>query len=545
MSSQSLSAGAKPAPGRASRSRRRERALGWLSGPGVAVPLLSLAFIAISLIWLSVDQQMPDGDAGRHLLLVFNFKENILDNGHLLHWFRYEPSAGAVYPPLVFLVGAAGLVLGGGSADAPIVALNLVFVPLLVGGCYGIGRIAFNDARAGILAAVFALATPVVIGQFHIFLLDLPLTAMVAATGWAILASDRFDDRRLSLLVGVLAGLGLLTKQSFVLFIAPLALVVVLRGGYRNWRNVLMCAGLALLIAGPWYLKHLDGLTRVAQEATTQGAGINPYGPEYPRGSLKNFAWYGWSALNIHYFLPLVLFYVTGLVHALVSWARTRRAGYLPELIVASIGGYVAVAMLWGFQDPRYSIPAVAFVAALGTGWIVSLRRVPRLLATGALAAVLVFNMLAVNLDPFGTVDVRLPGADQPGREWVENRAVLVTGAGYSSGPPHAAGRTLDLLRAARRDGVKAFAFDSDAETLNHISPNGLFYYALVAHVSLVGGEDLPSYGRHGIFLAARPDSRHGPPPCTRFDDRTGFYVIRGNAAAGHAFRQSSYCPLR
>jgi 4-amino-4-deoxy-L-arabinose transferase-like glycosyltransferase len=445
----------------------------------------------------------------------------------------------------VFLVGAAGFTLGGGSADAPIVALNLVFVPLLVGGCYGIGRIAFDDARAGVLAAAFALAAPVVIGQFHIFLLDLPLTAMVAATGWAILASDRFDDRRLSLLVGVLAGLGLLTKQSFVLFIAPLVLVVLLRGGYRNWRNVLMCAGLALLIAGPWYVQHLHGLTRVAQEATTQGAGINPYGPEYPRGSLRNFAWYAWTALNTHYFLPLVLFYLTGLVHGLVSWARTRRAGYLPELIASSVGAYVAVAMLWGFQDARYSIPAVPFVAALGTGWILSLRRGPRLVATAALVAVLLCNMVAVNLDPFGTVDVRLPGADRPGREWVENRVVLFRGAGYSSGPPHAAARTLDVLRAARREGVTAFAYANDAESLQHISPNGLFYYGLVAHVGLVPPERLSGYGRRGVLFAARPDSRHGPTPCTRFDDGTGLYLMRGNAAAGNAFRQSSYCPFR
>ena len=505
--------------------------------------LLSLGFIAVTAWWLAVDQRAPDGDAGRHLLVAFEFRRNVLE-GFELYWFRYEPDQGAVYPPLVFIVGAVGLVLSGLSADAPIMALNVVFVPLLVVGCYGVGRIAFGQ-RAGILAAVFALATPVVIAQFHIFLLDLPLTAMVAATAAALLATDRFADRRFAVAAGVLAGLGLLTKQSFVIFVAPLALVIIARGGYRNWRNVLICAGLAAAIAAPWYLQHLDAFTRNVGEATSQGEAINPYGPEYTRWSLSNFASYGWTALNIHYFLPLILFYLAGLVHALVSWRRSGRAGYAPELVVGSLGSYLGVALLWGFQDPRYSIPAVVFVAALGTGWISSLGPRARLAATATLAAVLVCNMLAINLGTFGTVDVALPGADDPGREWAERRVVVIRTVGYSSGPADEAGRTLELLRAARRDGVALYAYEPTPDTVSHVSPNGLFYFGIVSKVSLVSPQDVPAHKRRAILLTVRPVQPGDPRPCTRFKDGKGLYVTRGVALTPSPRDQRGfYCPL-
>jgi 4-amino-4-deoxy-L-arabinose transferase-like glycosyltransferase len=520
------------------RSRSLVARVGW---PEAGVAGLTLAFIAITAWWLAVDQTTPDGDASRHLHVVFDFHDQLLAN-HELYWFRYEPSTGAVYPPLTFLIGMVPTFITGLSVDGPILALNLTFLPLLTFGCYGVARQVFGRA-AGFLAAVFALATPVVIGQFHLFLLDLPLTGMVAATAWAVLASERFANRKLAIVAGVLVGLGLLTKQSFVLFVGPLIALVLLRGGFRSWRNLLIFGVIAGIIAVPWYVQHLDGLTRVAQEATAQsgGADTNPYGPEYTRGSLENYAWQGWTMVNTHYFLPLALFFVVGLVSAIATWVRTREAGYLPELILGSLGGYLGIALVFGFQDSRYSIPALVFVAALATGWIATARRPLRIAAVAMLAVLLVVNSLAINTSAFGFVQIVLPGANDQ-REFAENRLVVFDTHGYTGAQPERAPRTLDLLEAAKREGVPAFSYDSSPWTIDRLGAPGLFVFSRAAGLPVVPGDQLKP---GGIYLAGRPVPAGGPRPCQRFEDGTGLYVFKGVPGNPEPTRRSRLtCPL-
>jgi len=337
-----------------------------------------------------------------------------------------------------------------------------------------------------------------------------------------------------------------MTKQSFFLFVAPLGLLVFARGGYRNWRNVFLLCGVALLIAGPWYLEHLDGLTRVANEATTQGAGINPYGPEYTRFSLGNYAWYAWTAINTHLFLPLALLFAAGLGYLVVGWVRTRRPALAPELVVGSVGGYLAVALLWGFQDPRYPLPALVFVAAVGAGWIVRVRRPLAIAATVVLFGAVFANTLNVNTGDLGLVQIRFPGAGDPGREFVERRLVVVAEVGYSSAQPKRAGRTLDILKAAKRDGVGAFAYDTSPMTVEKLGAGGLFVFSREAGLPVVPGDDpLVRGGPQGMWLARRPVPAGGPQPCTRFEDGSGLYVFRGAPGPLDPTRQRNlYCPL-
>jgi len=509
------------------RGTRLRAAAGRLGWPEAVAAGLTLVFLAITIWWLVVDQAPPDGDASRHLNVVYQFHDQF-KAGHELFWFRYQPSAGAVYPPLVFLVGALPTFLSGLSVDTPVLALNLVFVPLLALGCYGVARLAFNRA-AGLLAVVFALATPVVIGQFHLFLLDLPLTAMVAAAALAVLACDRFADRRMTVAAAVLVGLGMLTKQSFVVFLGPVIAVVLVRGGLRNWRNVLIFGVVAGVIALPWYVEHFHALSRVAAEATAQsgGADSNPYGTEYPRGSLRNFAWQGWALVNIHYFVPLALLYLIGLGGAVARWVRTRRPGYLPELIVGGLGGYVGVALVFGYQDARYSIPALVFLAVIAAGSIVTARRPLRIAGTALLLVVLVVNTVAVNTPALRPSEVRFPGAGEHGNT-IEDRLVLLDDRGYTGTRPQRSPRTVDLLEAAKRQGTPAFAADFTPQTSNRLNSAGLFIYARLVGLPLVPASDPIIRTRKGIYLARRSIPPHGPEPCQRFDDGTGLYVFRG-----------------
>lgn len=125
-----------------------------LPGPeALAAAAVTVAFMIVSFIWLARDQTVPIFDNGVHLTWATHYRDMIA-SGDLLRpfetWIRY--------PPLVHLVGAAGMFIGGKEVAPAVTAQNVVFVPLLALGCYQAGRIAFNRL-AGALAATALLVT--------------------------------------------------------------------------------------------------------------------------------------------------------------------------------------------------------------------------------------------------------------------------------------------------------------------------------------------------------------------------------------------------
>src|SRR5215207_8527300 len=130
---------------------------------------VTATFIAITCWWLSQDSTVPSADPASHLNEIVGIRELVvgLDPIGLLE----RP---AVYPPVVYLVGVLGTLLRPASVGAPILAANLVFVTMLALGCYVTGRIAYGRA-VGFLAVVFALGSPLLIEQFHVFMLDAPM----------------------------------------------------------------------------------------------------------------------------------------------------------------------------------------------------------------------------------------------------------------------------------------------------------------------------------------------------------------------------------
>ena len=207
--------------------------------------LAVLVFIAVSAWWFTRDDRVPVWDQGSHLDSAWIYG-TALQHGHYLEWF----TSYTTYPPLVHLVGAVAYLIGGMHPMAMEMASNIVFVPLLGFGCYGVGR-ELSGPRAGLLAGVFGLSTPMFVSMMHGFYIDPPQAAMVAVTLWALLASGRFARVWVSVLAGVLFGLAMMTKQTSLIFLAGPTAVMFLRGGWRRpgFPAFLACAlGLAL----PW-----------------------------------------------------------------------------------------------------------------------------------------------------------------------------------------------------------------------------------------------------------------------------------------------------
>jgi hypothetical protein len=301
--------------------------LGWPAAAWGAIGVTA-TFIGITCWWLTQDRSIPIFDAGLHLSLVLNVHHELAAGN-----FGKALTLSVPYPPFAYLVGSLGITLGGVGVAPPILAENLVFVTALALGCYKVGRIAFSPL-AGLLAVVFALGSPLIAAQFHVFMTDAPETAMVAVSVWLIVASEGFTKLRACAIAGVAVGLGMLTKEPFPVFVVGVCLVTLGRGGRRAWPGVAVFAAIALAIALPWYVHEHSLIQGIGDQATASSSAYpNSPGPgpkeiAPPRLSIANLEWYMWNLDNVELGLPLLLLAAAGFVWTVAGLVRSRpRAG--------------------------------------------------------------------------------------------------------------------------------------------------------------------------------------------------------------------------
>jgi 4-amino-4-deoxy-L-arabinose transferase-like glycosyltransferase len=505
----------------------------WLLAGSIA------GFVAITLWWLTQDDRVQDWDNGLHTIDAFLIHKE-LATGHLTTWFTEFN----MYPPFGHLVGALGTFVGGFSAASVILTSNLVFVPLLAVSCFGVGRLVYRSELAGLLAALFALGTPMIVSEFHEFLLDPQQAAMVAASVWAILACRRFERPGIAALAGVLSGLAMLTKQTSIVFLAGPLAIAVARGGWRNWRGMLAFAAGLAIVAGPWYVYHrheLNALVSVhdgeASGTANEAGGILP-----PRFSHKSFSWYFWSTLNIQLLVPLALALAIGTVLTIRDCVRDRsrenlRFEMLGGLFVSWLG-----MTLTTHKDPRYTLPALIFMAVLGSGWIATATRGRKLL-TCALVAVVVINLIGVSTGLGKTLRLTFPGAPKSST-LAERSITFYSPTGWLRGGPEHDGDILALMRGLKRIGVRSVTFDAASSNEIDFNTSGLQVLAIEAGVEPTFVYDPASLGPHDAFLLRRFPQAGDPPPCQRLNDGSGVYVVLGNPIEPFAL-YTFVCPGR
>ena len=512
-----------PDPASASAGGRVARTRALLRSPAAGACVIGMAFFAIAIWWVLRDERIINSDYAKHVNIALKWHEGLSSGDWLATLRAYN-----IYPPGTHIVGALGTFAFGFNIRATTLAQDIVFIPLLALGCYGTAKIAFGRT-AGLLAAVFAFSVPMVMSMFHMYLPDGPLTAMVALTVWLMLASDRFSRLGISALAGVMAGLGMYTKGTFALFVAGVALMLFLRGGWRNWKGWLLAGGLTTAIAGPYFLDQSESIEAQATGHATSGQQIWYGTVPYPdQATVENFTWYFWNLVNNQLYLPLTIFFLIG-----VAWAVWRvvrcpeQRGYIPELLAGGLVGYLAISMLV-VKDPRYTLPCLVFIAALGTAWIVHAGRRTRIAAIALLCGVAVFNTVSQNVGVGGVHSLDLPNAvNSPIGEY---RLTVVNENGFFGGPPRReAVPFTDMYRDLTKIGVTETIFDG-----KRFPPEDNYNLTSLTLLALGTGQALPGFSEEfvkgpGIAWVTRASvARVGRPPCFMSplaDDGTGIYI--------------------
>jgi len=178
--------------------------------------VLTLAHIIQNLYFISLDQ-------------VFLFSDGYALRAAEVHWELKEGGLAAYprfpFPPLVLLVTNVFFALFGISLDVARWSQQL-FTLILIPSVFYIGyRVA--GRTAGLLAALVAASSPLMLNTSRGYFLDYGQTALTALAFALLLASEHFSRRSLAVSLGVVVGLAMLAKWSAIIFLAfPLAFLL-------------------------------------------------------------------------------------------------------------------------------------------------------------------------------------------------------------------------------------------------------------------------------------------------------------------------------
>jgi hypothetical protein len=515
----------------------------WRPTPADWTIAATVAFLLVTVWWLASDSRVPSYDPAAHIFRSLTYAQAFRD-GDLTEWFTSYQTPG--YPPLVYLLGAAVSLTLGDSVTKFVLVENLVFVPLLSLGAYQAGKLAYG-ARTGMWTALFLLGTPLIIAQAHVFMLDMPQTALVAMTTWALLACRRFERTGIAFWAGVALGLGMLTKNIFVFAFVGFVAVLLLRGGWRNPKGIALFVLGAIVSTGvPWYIAHFDGLLDYALAGSVAGMG-SEYGADPPRWGIHDWGWYLWSALNVQLYLPLFLFGLAGVGWALVRLVRRRpwaSDDVTPELVAALLVGIVLSVALT-HNDVRYTMPLLVFVALLGTAWFAEASRRWLRVGAGALLAVIcLLNVFTVSTGDGPDIRFHVGG---PGSDAVYNAPeggfvhVFSTEGFLVSGPTRASD-VLAELRAAHRQGARQVAIDRINVGPSEYNAAGITVLAHFAGLQVAPNNDYAALGPRDLFVTGGSSSAE---PCQRVVSGEGVYFELGPDVAPVSSADNLVCPTR
>jgi 4-amino-4-deoxy-L-arabinose transferase-like glycosyltransferase len=416
----------------------------------IVLAVLWIAVTGMNLRWLSLNARPPHWDEANHLANSITYLA-LLSPGHLGEWLQTY----TYYPPFVYWVADVFYVAARRTDVWVAVLSQSVFLAILIGSTYGIGRHLWSS-RVGLMAALFVATAPMLVSGFKDFMLDAPLAAMAALGLYLLIRSREFRVPWASLLFGVVCGLGMLTKWTFVFaLIVPafaagaFALVdTVRRRSPARILPVTGAVGLLLIVAAPWYLGNLSSLLRDAI-LLTGCPGCGWYAQvegDPPLTTVHAWLWYGWDLVSLQLFLVPFGLFLVGIVIAVRDRAAARRNIY-PLLFVS---GIYFVQTLLVSKDPRYSLPLIAGVAVLGTYWIDRVRPPPRTAVAAAISVYCTITFLALS---FGSpllpqkIDVALPKTElvselpdfTPAGDFVAFRGLRIwSQQGYPLGRPSA-----------------------------------------------------------------------------------------------------------
>ncbi len=331
-----------------------------------------LAFAGGQVAWVVLDQSPPLWDMAGHSVRAV-VAANYLQQGQLVSVITED----SVYPPAAYLVAAPALALSW-AADVPQLSL-LFWIALLEIALLLLGHKLFGSSWVGLGAFALTMGYPLPLHFTRIFDLDFPQAAAVTAVVAAAVMSERFTNRRWSLVCGVLLGLALLTKFTAGLFlIGPLVVVGSLalldaHSRLRALTNLGYVVFMAAALSAPWYILH-GGEVLQSSEAAAFNSWSIPFTNLFSFGNTMHYL--GLLTAGMGWPLLLAAALAAGVLWRARGNALAQKSGLL--LTVWLLVPYALLTYAFAAKEARYILPLYHPLALITAGGLAQLSRVQR-----------------------------------------------------------------------------------------------------------------------------------------------------------------------
>lgn len=297
-----------------------------------------LLLILPNLFFIWTDFTPPTWDPSRH-------GRNALQIFHMLFEDKVGLSEGLMfynfYPNVSYFVALPFVLLFGKSNDA--LSLSLIFFWLPISFYYTkkiINEIFKVSEEEAVLISFIYHSNFLYLSLYKQFLLDFQMVALLPVYYYYNWKSAFFNNKKFSLIAGLILGIGFLVKQIFLIFAGPGLLVMgakLLWNTWKNrksnkpfyiskWKNLLLHGAVALAVIIPWFggwhfmytfevATHVDVAKGEGDPEPVSLASLIWYFP----GFLYTYTWpvvlllfYGWYSLlkvkrfNIHKYYALI-----------------------------------------------------------------------------------------------------------------------------------------------------------------------------------------------------------------------------------------------
>lgn len=380
---------------------------------------LATLHLAGDIAWFRLDRGIPAADDAHHRRLALEYERLLLETAGAPGLLDRITACEVAYPPLSHLVAAACHSLLPSGRDW-IGLAGCFWLALLLLGAYGLAE-RLGGRGSGPAAAVLLASFPIVYIQTRYSMLELPVAALAALATLLLVRSGGLQRSAEAAGFGIVAGLGMLTKFTFPIFVAsPLAMAAwtaVRARGHRRTRTLrfagnLALAGLvALAISSWWYSSRWEERGRWLERSGSLDEQSYPTSWRDPLG----VSYYAMAVASYPGLLPYLAAAAAG------AWAMARRRHpALRQLLAAIAVPWVALTLIrikWG----DYFLAALwplALLATIGFERVFRANDVDESLssAPGKSAALLGVSALGVVLwwqTGFG-IDLKLPQDRQP-----------------------------------------------------------------------------------------------------------------------------------
>jgi 4-amino-4-deoxy-L-arabinose transferase-like glycosyltransferase len=365
--------------------------------------------VVVAVSWAVRERATPAWDQAVYLRNSWHLGRMLVEHGPIelaRSFFSTTPSRA---PLLALAMGPFVAVFGASASSA--LMLDVVLWPVLL---LGIGAIASDlfGRRTRLLAIVLAATMPLLVGMSRALFQEFLVTTLAVVVVWLAARSRGFADPATTVGLGVVVGLGVLTKLIFPVYVVGPLLVLVF-DAFRNRvdidvrhlvRNLVVAAGIALAMAACWYGPNWGATLRYLQANTSDSSATV--------GTGRSFSTFVRELLDnsVSWFFALAGLVGLGLVipriarrirYRELGWADVRGPLVLASWLVVPLV-FVATGKL---QTQRY---LTATMPAVAMGIAAVLTRISLIWARRALVSVVV--VAGVLQTALLAAPIRLPG---------------------------------------------------------------------------------------------------------------------------------------